>query len=98
MAIVHDSFALAAATPTIIATIPAGNPTTVVTVTNVNAGSVFIGDSSVATGNTVDRGLRIATNATQQVSLNAGDVLYAISLAGTSSSYDVTVLYSKVVA
>jgi hypothetical protein len=98
MALVHDSFALTANTPTVVATIPAGNPTTAITVTNVNAGSVFIGDYSVATGNSVDRGLRIATNTTQQVWLNAGDVLYAISLAGTGGSYDVTVLYSKVVA
>lgn len=98
MALVHDSFALAANTATVIATIPAGNPLTSVVVTNTNAASVFLGDSSVATGGTVDRGIRLATNSSQQVWLNAGDVLYAISLAGTAGVYDVAVLYSKVVA
>ena len=98
MAIVHDSFALGANTATLIATIPAGNPTTVVTVTNANAASIFLGDSSVSTSGNIDRGIRVATNTNQNISLNSGDQLYAISLAGTSSSFDVSVLYSKVVA
>jgi hypothetical protein len=96
MTLVHNSFILAAATPTIIATIPAGNPLTSVLITNVNASSVYIGDDSVATGNTADRGIKIATDSTKEIWLNAGDKLYAISSAGTSSSYDVAVLYSKV--
>jgi hypothetical protein len=96
MALVHDSFILAAATPTIIATIPAGNPLTSVLITNVNASSVYIGDASVATGNSADRGIKIATDSTKEIWLNAGDVLYGISAAGTGSSYDVAVLYSKV--
>jgi hypothetical protein len=65
MTLVHDSFILAAATPLLIATIPAGNPLTSVLITNVNASSVYIGDSSVATGNTVDRGIKIATDSTK---------------------------------
>lgn len=97
MAIVHDSFALAANTATLIATIPAGNPTTVVTVTNANASSIFLGDSSVSTSGNVDRGIRVATNTNQSIWLNSGDQLYAISLAGTASSFDVSVLYSKVI-
>ena len=97
MALVHDSFALGANTATLIATIPVGNPTTVVTVTNANAASVFLGDSSVSTSGNVDRGIRVATNTNQHISLNSGDQLYAISLAGTSASYDVSVLYSKVI-
>jgi hypothetical protein len=97
MAIVHDSFILAADTATLIATIPAGNPTTVVTVTNANASSIFLGDSTVSTAGNVNRGIRVATVTNQQVWLNAGDALYAISAAGTGSSYDVAVLYSKVV-
>jgi hypothetical protein len=96
MALVHNSFILAAATPTVIATIPAGNPLTSVLITNVNAGSVYIGDSSVATGNTADRGIKIATDSTKEIWLNSGDTLYAISSAGTGSSYDVAVLYSTV--
>lgn len=97
MAIVHDSFALAANTATLIATIPAGNPTTVVTVTNANAASIFLGDSSVSTSGNIDRGIRVATNTNQSLWLNSGDQLYAISLAGTSASFDVSVMYSKVI-
>jgi hypothetical protein len=96
MALVHSSFILAAATPTVIATIPAGNPSTNVIITNVNASSVYIGDSSVSTAGTADRGIKIATNSTERIWLNAGDVLYAISAAGTGSSYDVAVMYSTV--
>jgi hypothetical protein len=80
----------------LIATIPEGNPLTNVIITNVNAASVYIGDSSVATAGTADRGIKIAANSTERIWLNAGDVLYAISSAGTGSSYDVAVLYSKV--
>jgi hypothetical protein len=97
MAIVHDSFALAANTATLIATIPVGNPTTVVTVTNANAASIFLGDASVSTSGNIDRGIRVATNTNQSLWLNSGDQLYAISLAGTSASFDVSVLYSKVI-
>jgi hypothetical protein len=98
MAIVHNSYVLAANTPLLIATIPAGNPLTNVVVSNANASSVFIGDSSVSTAGTVDRGLRVATLTNQDIWLNAGDTLYAVSAAGTGSSYDVSVLYSNVVS
>jgi hypothetical protein len=97
MALVHNSFVLAANTPLLIATIPEGNPLTHVVVTNANAQSVFIGDSSVAASSAADRGIRIATVSNQEFWLNAGDQLYAVSAAGTGSAYDVAVLYSKVV-
>ena len=97
MALVHNAFTLAANTPTLLCTIPAGNPLTSVIVTNADTASVFIGDASVATGATADRGVRIATLTNQQVWLNAGDSLYAISLAGTSA-YNVSVLYSNVLS
>jgi len=96
MALVHNSFILAANTPLLIATIPAGNPLTHVVVTNANAASVFIGDASVAAAGTVDRGVRIAATTNQEVWLNAGDQLYAVSAAGTGSGYDVSVLFSTV--
>jgi hypothetical protein len=92
----HDAFALAATTPLVIATIPAGNPLTSVVITNADSASVFIGDSSVVTGNTADRGIKIAAGTNQQIWLNAGDVLYAVSLAGTGGAYNVSVLYSNV--
>jgi hypothetical protein len=98
MTLVHNSFVLAAATPALIATIPAGNPLTPILITNANASSVWIGDASVASGNTADRGVKVVTGTTQQMWLNAGDKLYAVSAAGTGASYDVSVLYSNVVA
>ena len=97
MTLYHESFTLAAATPKIIATIPAGNPLTSVLITNVNAASVYIGDSTVVTTGSADRGIKIPADSTKEIWLNAGDVLYAVSAAGTSSSYDVAVLYSKVI-
>jgi len=96
MAIVHNSFVLAANTPVLIATIPMGNPLTHVVVSNSNGASVFIGDSTVAAAGTVDRGLRIATLTNQDVWLNGGDELYAVSAAGTGSAYDVSVLFSLI--
>lgn len=98
MALVHESFTLAANTATLIASIPAGNHPTRVVITNANAASVFIGDSTVATGGNADRGVKVAPSTNQEIWLHAGDQLYAISLAGTSGSYDVAVLYSKVLA
>jgi hypothetical protein len=96
MALVHSSYTLAAATVTAIATIPLYNPRTSVIVTNVDSASVYLGDSTVSTGANADRGIRVATNTNQEIWLNGGDTLYAISLAGTSA-YGVAVLYSLVV-
>lgn len=97
MALVHEAFTLAANTATVIATIPEGNPLTSVIVTNADSASLWIGDSTVASGASADRGIKIATGTNQQVWLNAGDVLYGISLGGTAS-YAVSVLYSNVVS
>jgi hypothetical protein len=96
MALVHNSYTLAAATVTAIATVPLNNPRTSVIVTNADSASVFLGDSSVSTGASVDRGIKVATNTNQEVWLNGGDTLYAISAAGTSE-FGVAVLYSLVV-
>jgi hypothetical protein len=93
MALVHNSYTLAANTATVIATIPLYNPRTSVVVTNVDSASVYLGDSTVSTGANVDRGIKVATNTNQEIWLNGGDTLYAISLAGTSA-YGVAVLYS----
>ena len=96
MSFVHTSYTLAANTPTAIATIPLNNPTTSVVVTNVDSASIYLGDATVSTGANADRGIRVATNTNQQVWLNGGDVLYAVSLAGTTN-YAVAVLYSPVI-
>jgi len=95
--LVHDSFALAANTAKVIATIPVGNPLTSVVITNVDTASVYVGDSTVSTGDNVNRGIKVATNTNQQVWLNGGESLYAISLAGTAAAFNVSVLYSLVV-
>jgi hypothetical protein len=97
MTLYHESFTLAAATPKIIATIPAGNPLTHVSVTNVNAVAIFLGDSSVSATGSADRGVKVASEGTREIWLNAGDTLYAVSAAGTGSSHDVAVVYSKVI-
>ena len=98
MALSHESFTLAAATPKLIASIPAGNHPVHVSITNVNAVAIFLGDSTVSASGNADRGIKVASEATREIWLNAGDDLYAISAAGTGSSFDVAVLYSKVLA
>lgn len=92
----HESFTLAATTPTAIATIPLNNPRTSIVVTNVDTASVYLGDSTVSTGANADRGIRVATNTNQEIWLNGGETLYAVSLAGTAA-YAVAVLYSTVI-
>jgi hypothetical protein len=95
MAISHDSFTVGTS-PTLIATLPAGNPTTMVTVINDDNSAVYIGDSAVTSSAGVDKGVPIVKNTSYNFALNAGDKLYAVSAAGTAS-YAVSVLYSKVV-
>lgn len=94
MALVHDSFTVTTS-PTLIVTIPAGNPTTRVAVVNDDNSSIFIGDITVAVSG-ADKGLTVTKNTVYNIDLNAGDKLYAISSAGTAAN-TVTVLYSKVV-
>lgn len=94
MAVVHDTFTVAT-TATLIATIPAGNPTTTVAVVNDDNSSIFIGDSTLTVSG-ANKGLTVVKNTNYRIDLNAGDTLYAISSAGTASSA-VTVLYSRIV-
>ena len=95
MTLVHNSVTVPATTATLIATIPAGNPLTSVHVSNLDSAAIFVGDSSLSnTG--ADKGARIAASASHDFWLNAGDSLYAYSVAGTAAN-TVTVLFSKVV-
>lgn len=94
MALVHDTFTVAT-TPTLLATIPAGNPTTAVVIVNDDNSSIFIGDVSVSVSG-ADKGLTISKSTNYVLNLNAGDKLYGISALGTSA-HSVTVLYSKVI-
>lgn len=92
MAVVHETFTVGT-TPTLIATIPAGNPTTTISVVNDDNASVFIGDITVAASGS-DKGLTVVKHSNYRIDLNAGDKLYAIVATGTAP---VTVIYSKVV-
>ena len=94
MAITHSSITVGT-TPTLLCTIPEGNPLTSVVVGNADTVAIFLGDSSLSnTG--ADKGLRVATNANQQVWLHEGDSLYGVSAAGTAANA-VAVLYSTIV-
>jgi hypothetical protein len=94
MAVVHDTFTVGT-TATLIATIPAGNPTTTVAVVNDDNSSIFIGDNTLSVSG-ANKGLTVVKNTNYRIDLNAGDQLYAISSAGTAN-HVVTVLYSKVI-
>jgi hypothetical protein len=94
MAVVHDTFTVGTSA-TLIATIPAGNPTTTVAVVNDDNSSIFIGDATLSVSG-ANKGLTVVKNTNYRIDLNAGDQLYAISSTGTAAN-SVTVLYSKVV-
>ena len=94
MAVVHETYTVTTS-PTLIATIPIQNlGFTTVNVVNDDNSSIFIGDATVATSG-VHKGLTVVKSTNYRIELNAGDKLYAISAAGTST-YAATVLYSKV--
>jgi hypothetical protein len=95
MSLIHNSVTVPSATATIIATIPAGNPLTCVHVSNSDTAAIFVGDSSLSNSG-VDKGVKISAAAALDLWLNAGDSLYAYSVAGTSANA-VAVLFSKVV-
>ena len=94
MTIMHACFTVSTS-PTLIATIPEGNPLTSVVISNADNQPIFVGDNTVAkTG--AQTGVKIAAGTNTQVWLNAGDELYGISNAGTAS-YAISVLYSNVI-
>jgi hypothetical protein len=80
-------------TATKIAQIPTGQRQNItVFIQNQDSQPIFIGDDDVAaSGATV--GHRVASNAAVQFWCNSGDVIYAISAAGTTAG-SVTVTYS----
>lgn len=81
--------------PTLIVTIPAGNPTTVVGVQNNHSGSIYLGDDTAATSGAT-QGLIVAAGAYVSLWLNSLDELYAISASATATGA-VKVVYSSVV-
>ena len=60
MAISHTSYTVTTS-PTLIATIPAKNPTTTVTVTNDDNSSIFLGDITVSASG-VNKGITVIKN------------------------------------
>jgi hypothetical protein len=72
-------------TPTAIFTAPTGLPRqTPITIYNGHSASIFIGDSTIATsGATIGRTLTASNSQTFYV--NSGDVVYAVSAAGSAT-------------
>ena len=95
MAVVHYCYTVST-TPTLIASIPVGNPLTAVTISNADNQPIFIGDATV-TKTGANTGVKVGTGANTQVWVNAGDKLYGISSAGTAA-YAISVLWSNVLS
>ena len=94
MALVHTNNTVGTA-PTCIVSMPSGLSRNVaVQIQNLDTAAIFIGDSTI-TSSGATRGHSIAVNATQQLWLNSGDKVYAISAAGTSAGA-VVVTYSGI--
>jgi hypothetical protein len=84
MAIQHLNVTVGTST-TLAVVIPSGGQRGVaVQFQNLDSAAVFIGDKSI-TSSGATRGHSIAANATQQLWLNPGDAVYAISAAGSAA-------------
>ena len=93
MAVAHfNTTVLTTATP--IVTIPTGLPYTAVQICNGDTQSIWIGDSTIATSGAT-KGTVITAGSIFTIWLHAGDVLYAISAAGTAAGA-VTTVYSGI--
>lgn len=94
MPVVHQSFTVGT-TPTLLLTIPEGNPSLEVHLSNSDNNTVYVGDASVATSGP-DKGLPVKKDTVYIITLNAHDELYAVASIATVSDA-LTVLYSKVI-
>jgi hypothetical protein len=93
MALVHLNIQVNT-TATKLFTVQQAGGAIAVSIQNNHSASIFIGDSSITTSGAT-QGHVLATGATYQLWLNAGDSVYAISAAQTSAGA-VSVLYSGV--
>jgi hypothetical protein len=93
MAIVHNNVQVLT-TPTILFRMPATTRYTAVSIQNNHSAAIFVGDSTI-TASGATAGHSVATGATYQLWLNAGDVVYAISAANTAAGA-ISILYSGV--
>ena len=93
MAVTHiNTTVKTIATP--IVTMPTGLPYTAVQICNGDSQSIWIGDETIATSGAT-KGTVITAGAVFTIWLHAGDVLYAISAAGTAAGA-VTTVYSGI--
>lgn len=81
MAFVHANLTIGT-TPTLVYTVPSGQPPTQVTLQNQDTAAVFIGDSTI-TASGASRGHAIAANGEHTRLYYAGDRIFAVSAAGT---------------
>ena len=80
-------------TPTLILQVPHHvGQGRAVQIQNSDTAAIFIGTSTVTTSGAT-RGRQLAANGTYQVWINGGDIIYAISAAGTTTGA-VTIQYS----
>jgi hypothetical protein len=94
MPIIHESFTVGTS-PTLLLTIPEGNPSLEVHLSNSDNNTVYVGDATVATSG-ADKGLPVKKDTVYVITLNAHDELYAIASIETTANA-LTVLYSKVI-
>jgi hypothetical protein len=93
MALVHIN-ATTATTAQPLFTLPLGLPNTAVQICNNHTAVLYIGDASVSTTGAT-RGSQIAVNASQQIWLNSGDVVWAIT-AAASAAGAISIIYSGI--
>ena len=90
MALAHSNITVGT-TPQLIFTVPSGMPPTQVTIQNLDAAAIFIGDSTIAaSGPTVGHRVNAGTDHTRLY--YGGDQIWAVSAAGTTAGA-VTLLY-----
>ena len=84
MALTHNNFTVGTAATKIVS-IPSGAQRSIaVQIQNLDTVAIFIGDKTITAAGAT-RGHSVAVNATQQLWLNAGDEVWAISAAGTTA-------------
>jgi hypothetical protein len=93
MALVHVN-ATTATTAQPLFTLPSGLHCTAVQICNNHTAVLYIGGSAVSTTGAT-RGSQIAVNASQQVWLNSGDTVYAIT-AAASATGAISIIYSGI--
>jgi hypothetical protein len=93
MALVHIN-ATTATTAQPLFTLPSGLHSTAVQICNNHTAVLYIGGPSVATSGAT-RGSQIAVNASQQIWLNSGDTVYAIT-AAASATGAISIIYSGI--